>query len=172
MFINSKSATARFMSCAALCVTTLVTAYTSAQDQLNLVKQEEERVITKNISSVSSLEVTVETGILECYTIIEDEIVPLTAEIGRIDGPSGEETYYNLNMKGCVRRMKRLGFEGEYWIREDGVKMFGDYIMVAADLSTRPLGTILESSLGQCIVVDTGDFVEDNPTQIDIAVTW
>ncbi len=50
--------------------------------------------------------------------------------------------------------------------------MYGDYVMVAADYSTRPRGTLLESSLGTAIVVDTGTFVYSNPTQIDIAVAW
>lgn len=103
---------------------------------------------------------------------ITDEEVPLSASLGRIQGPSGEETYYNLNMKGCVERMKSLGYDYEYWIRDDGVKMFGNYVMVAANFELRPLGTIIETSLGFGIVVDTGEFVNENPTQLDIAVTW
>lgn len=91
---------------------------------------------------------------------------------GRVYGPSGHETYYNLNMSGCVKRMKNLGYDFEYWVRDDGVKMFGDYIMVAADFETRPLGTILETTLGTAIVVDTGEFVAEYPDGIDIAVTW
>ena len=97
---------------------------------------------------------------------------PLTKSRGRINGPSGSETYYNLDMSGIVNRMHRLGYEGEYWEREDGCKMFGDYILIAADFSTRPIGTILETSLGLGIVADTGGFVEWNPTGIDIATTW
>lgn len=103
---------------------------------------------------------------------IVDNPVPLDSTLGRVEGPSGQETYYNLNMKNCVKRLHDLGYEGEYWVREDGCKMFGDYIMCAADFSIRPLGTILESSLGYCIVADTGEFIYSNPTQIDIAVTW
>ena len=68
--------------------------------------------------------------------------------------------------------MKDLGYDFEYWVRDDGVKMFGDYIMVAADFETRPLGTILETTLGTAIVVDTGEFVAEYPDGIDIAVTW
>lgn len=105
-------------------------------------------------------------------TLIYDSEVPLTANLGRVAGPSGEETYYNLNMKNCVARMHDLGYEGEYWIREDGVKMFGDYVMIAANFDIRPLGTVLETSLGAGIVTDCGDFVEDNPTGIDIATNW
>ena len=68
-----------------------------------------------------------------------------------------------------------MGYSEEeypYWVREDGVKMFGDYIMVAADLNIRPKGTILECSLGTAIVVDTGDFAKTNHTQLDVATSW
>ena len=50
--------------------------------------------------------------------------------------------------------------------------MVGRYIMVAANLKTRPKGTILETSLGTAIVVDTGTFVKKFPNGIDIAVNW
>lgn len=90
-------------------------------------------------------------------------------------GPSGKETYYNLPMQGVVEIMRNAGFSEEeypYWVREDGVKMLGDYVMVAADLNIRPRGSILECSLGTAIVCDTGAFVKTNPTQLDIAVDW
>ena len=99
----------------------------------------------------------------------------LNAFIGTVEGPSGKETYYNLPMEGVVSIMRDLGYTVEdypYWVREDGCKMFGPYIMCAADLETRPKGTILKSSLGDCMVCDTGEFVNWNSTQIDIAVTW
>lgn len=94
---------------------------------------------------------------------------------GVFHGPSGKETYYNLPMSGVVKIMRRKGYDEQsypYWVRDDGVKMFGEYIMVAADLSTRPKGTILECSLGTAMVVDTGEFVNTNPMQLDIAVAW
>ena len=91
---------------------------------------------------------------------------------GRIDGPSGQETYYNLNMKQVVKNMHDMGFEGEYWVRDDGAKMFGDYVMVAADLEVHPRGSLVETSLGTGIVCDTGDFIKDDPTQLDIATSW
>ena len=90
-------------------------------------------------------------------------------------GPSGRETYYNLYMGTVVKYMRDLGYsesEYQYWVRDDGVKMFGKYVMVAANLKTRPKGTILETSLGWGIVVDTGTFVETYPDGIDIAVNW
>ena len=75
-------------------------------------------------------------------------------------------------MSSVVRIMRSMGYTGEYWVREDGCKMLGDYIMVAANLKLRPRGSIVETSLGDAIVCDTGGFAKRNPTQIDIAVTW
>ena len=99
----------------------------------------------------------------------------LTAYAGVYQGPSGRETYYNLNMSLVVSYMRNLGYSEEeypYWVREDGCKMLGNYIIVAANLSTRPKGTILETSLGTAIVCDTGSFVSNYPNGIDIAVNW
>lgn len=99
----------------------------------------------------------------------------LTKSKGVVTGPSGKETYYNLNMSGVVRIMRNLGYteaEYPYWIREDGVKMLGNYVMVAANFNIRPRGTIVPSSLGDAIVCDTGGFAHSNPTQLDIAVSW
>ncbi len=99
----------------------------------------------------------------------------LTRSGGVFNGPSGKETYYNLKMSGVVNIMRNQGFSEEeypYWVRDDGAKMLGDYVMVAADFNTRPRGTILETSLGTAIVCDTGTFAQSNPTQVDIAVDW
>lgn len=87
-------------------------------------------------------------------------------------GPSGKETYYNLNMNKIVDAMKRLGVNSEYWVRNDGVKMYGDYIMCAADLSVYPRGSIVETSLGTGIVCDTGVFVKSTGIALDIATAW
>ena len=83
-----------------------------------------------------------------------------------------KETYYNLPMKKVVSNAQNRGIEGNYWEREDGAKMLGDYIMVAADQSIHPYGSIVATSLGDGIVVDTGTFIKTNPQQIDIATTW
>ena len=98
----------------------------------------------------------------------------LSAYSGVCYGPSGKETYYNLNMSRIVNSMKSKEEykDWEYWIRDDGCKMFGDYIMVAANLNLRPKGTIVETSLGKGIVVDTGGFAVNNPEQLDIACNW
>lgn len=83
-----------------------------------------------------------------------------------------KETWYNLPMRGIIRIAKEAGIEGDYWIRDDGVKMYGDYVIVAADLEIFPRGSIVETSLGPGIVLDTGDFIYSNHYQFDIAVDW
>lgn len=108
---------------------------------------------------------------------------------GTVMGPSGKETYYNMDMSNIVSCLeKRSGWvwndikkhgntgnvRGKYWIREDGCKMFGDYIMVAAKLSVHPRGSLVETSLGTGIVVDTGGFANTSKGDrwIDIATNW
>ena len=99
----------------------------------------------------------------------------LTRSGGIFDGPSGKETYYNLNMGGCVRIMRDKGYSLDdypYWIRDDGAKMFGDYVMVAMDISVYPKGSIVETSLGQGIVVDHCVAATWGTVAVDIAVNW
>jgi membrane-associated HD superfamily phosphohydrolase len=83
-----------------------------------------------------------------------------------------KETYYNLNMSRVVDNAKNAGVEGEYWVREDGVKMMGDKVIVAANQDAHPYGSIVETSMGTGIVLDTGGFANGNPTQVDIATDW
>lgn len=99
----------------------------------------------------------------------------LTKSKGVYQGPSGKETWYNLPMAGVVKIMRGHGFTEEqypYWVRDDGCKMFGDYIMVAANLDLRPRGTVVETSLGPGIVCDTGSFAKKDTTALDIATNW
>lgn len=99
----------------------------------------------------------------------------LSKSRGSIQGPSGKETYYNLNMSGVVSIMRRMGFsesEYPYNVRADGVKCLGPYVMVAAHLGKRPRGSKVQTSLGTGIVCDTGGFAANNPTQIDVATAW
>ena len=91
---------------------------------------------------------------------------------GIVVGPIGKESYYNLRMNRVVQIMKDKGYDYEYWVRSDGVKMFGPYVMVAADLSIYPKGSLVECSLGTGIVCDTGDFVYTTDRALDIAVSW
>lgn len=99
----------------------------------------------------------------------------ISKSAGTVSGPSGKETYYNLPMSGVVSIMRSMGFsesEYPYHVREDGVKMLGNYVMVAADLSLRPRGSLIMTSVGVGIVCDTGSFAYSNHTQLDIATNW
>ena len=97
----------------------------------------------------------------------------LTPSSGVFYGPSGKESYYNLNMNGVISNMSSYGYSmNDYTVRSDGVKTLGGYVIVAANLSLRPRGSLVETSLGTGIVCDTGGFAYSDPTQVDIAVTW
>lgn len=92
---------------------------------------------------------------------------------GTVHGPSGKETYYNLPMEGCIRLARAKGIGGNYWVRADGCKMLGNYIMVATDTRRWPEGTILETSLGTAMVIDhCGSASRYSGRWIDIAVNW
>ena len=94
----------------------------------------------------------------------------LTAKLGRVSFNDHTETYYNLRMDKVVERAKSFGFEGDYWVRKDGCKMYGPFIIAAADWNLHPYGTVTETSRGYAMILDTGTF-EDRST-IDLAVTW
>lgn len=106
------------------------------------------------------------------YTQYVSNANALTASGGVYYGPNGKETYYNLNMSGVVDIMRGMGNNDNYWVREDGAKMLGDYVIVAADLNKYPRGSIVDTSLGQGIVCDTGSFTQNSDTQLDIATDW
>lgn len=114
----------------------------------------------------------------EEQAVVEAAVEPQTGTgvlnrtLGTVIGPNGKETFYNLDMSGVIAIMQSMGYYADYWVREDGVKMYGDYIMVAANLNIRPKGTLVQTSLGMGIVVDTGGFAATNPYQLDIATTW
>ena len=97
----------------------------------------------------------------------------LTKEAGVYYGPSGKETYYNMNMSGCIENMcNELGILGVEGSNEYGAKTFNGLVMVAANFSVHPRGSEVETSLGRGIVVDTGEFAYADPNQLDIAVNW
>ena len=135
----------------------------SEQDQESLDKLFEVEV--RNIESEESKQ-----------NLVEDEYVfngpKLTKSKGVNQGPSGRETYYNLPMNGVINTMRRMGNNDKYWVRNDGVKMLGKYVMIAANLNIRPRGSLVPTSLGMGIVCDTGGFASKNPTQVDIATSW
>lgn len=95
---------------------------------------------------------------------------------GSVTGPSGKETYYNLDMSGVISVMRSMGFneaDYPYWVRSDGAKMLGPYVMVAADLNEHAKGSVIDISLGKALVCDTGAFTSNGSgTKVDVAVAW
>lgn len=98
----------------------------------------------------------------------------LNAKSGTVVGPSGKETYYNLNMSRIVANTKAYGIAGDYHVSPEGYKMFGEYVMVAANLNIHPRYSVIRTSVSdKCLVVDTGEFTQNGSgTQVDIAVVW
>ena len=83
-----------------------------------------------------------------------------------------KETFYNLPMERVTENARKNEIPGAYWLREDGVKMWGHYVIVAAPFDVHPYGSTLECSLGDAVVLDTGEFAQTNKSQIDIATAW
>ena len=103
------------------------------------------------------------------------QVLEQTASGGVYQGPSGLEKWYNKPMDGVVDIMRHLGFnevQYPYWVRDDGCKMLGDYIILAANLEVRPRGTILETSRGTGIVCDCCVAADADVTLVDVAVDW
>lgn len=99
----------------------------------------------------------------------------LTRSGGKFDGPSGLEKWYNLPMGRCITNMRNMGYSVEeypYWIREDGAKMLGEYVMCASNNNYRPKGTIIETSLGMALVVDSCEAAASDPSLLDMCVDW
>ena len=92
------------------------------------------------------------------------------------NGPSGgDESYYDLDMSRVVQNMRTKGFDEinyPYWVRADGVKMLGNFVMVAANLQVHPRGSVVQTSLGTGLVCDTGAFAKTNKLKLDIATSW
>jgi hypothetical protein len=96
----------------------------------------------------------------------------LTKSKGVNYGPLGRETYYNLPMQGVINIMRRSGYDAgrfPYCVREDGVRMLGDYIMLAGRVGQFERGTIVRCSLGEGMICDYG-YLEWNG--VDVAVVW
>lgn len=96
--------------------------------------------------------------------------IVLTARLGTVTYDGHRETFYNLKMRRVCANATEKGIPGQYWEREDGCKMFGNFIICAADFNKHPYGSIVQTSRGAAIVLDTGTF-EDRST-VDIATTW
>ena len=99
-------------------------------------------------------------------------VIMLTAKLGRVQFQGHDETFYNLPMGNVVRTAISKGIVSDYWERKDGCKMYGKYIICAANYNVHPYGSLVETSRGLGITLDTGDFAKSNPGQIDIATNW
>lgn len=96
----------------------------------------------------------------------------LTARLGTINYNGHRETWYNLDMSNVVAKTdKAIGMTDLYNVREDGVKCYSKFVIVAADLDIHPRYTFVETSLGTGVVLDSLGDAEDRET-IDIATTW
>lgn len=96
--------------------------------------------------------------------------IVLTARLGTVTFDGHRETYYNLKMNRICSRAVERNIPGVYWERDDGCKCWGDYIIVAADWNLHPYGSLVNTSRGTGIVLDTGTFTDRST--IDIATTW
>ena len=121
----------------------------------------------------------------------------LTARKGVIDyytndGEHYSETWCPLAVGALVENIRKYeGINYEHWTREDGVQMYGPYVMVAADVKQREqwgggredakyeYGDIVETSLGTGIVIDlcgrsqnTRIATNGEQTHFDIYTKW
>jgi hypothetical protein len=69
--------------------------------------------------------------------------------------------------------MQSCGQGGRYLVRPDGAKVDDQgYIIVAANYSSYPKCSIVETSLGLAKVYDTGGFAARFPYGFDLATDW
>ena len=85
-----------------------------------------------------------------------------------------KETWYDLPMDRIYAKADaNFGKHHKKWTREDGVKMYGPYVVLAVPFDVYPYGTTdIPTSLGMGIALDTGKFAETCKNQVDIAVDW
>lgn len=95
--------------------------------------------------------------------------VVLTASLGKVTYNGHTETWYDLNMSKVVQRAQNMGIPCDYWVRDDGVKMFGPWVICAGHPS-KIRYTFVQTSLGDGIILDTHEM--DDTELIDIATTW
>lgn len=95
-------------------------------------------------------------------------------KMGRVTWGGYVHTFYGYSseMSGVVQIMRSLGYSEEEYphtVSPDGYHMLGKYVMVAADLSLHPKGSIVSTAVGPGIVCDTGSAIVGK--RYDIAVT-
>lgn len=99
--------------------------------------------------------------------------VVLTAKLGTIQNGVNKETWYDLNMSKVVERADAFyGLHDVYAVRDDGVKTYNGFVIVATNYETYPYGTVIPTSLGLGLVLDTGEFAKESKNIVDIATNW
>lgn len=93
----------------------------------------------------------------------------LTASLGRISYNGHTETWYDLPMDRVVANAQAAGIPCEYSVREDGVKCFGEWVIVASHPSV-PRYSFVDTSLGLGIILDRHETPDKN--LYDIATDW
>lgn len=94
----------------------------------------------------------------------------LTARAGRITFDGHQETWYNLPMQNVIERSDAaIGLSDMYWIRDDGVKMYAQWVICAAHPSKVRYSRI-QTSLGEGIILDFHNVTDTE--LIDIATAW
>ena len=107
----------------------------------------------------------------------ENSLHPVTDNSfnGYYEGPNGKEFYYNIDAYGIIKLARSKGYDEEsypYWVREDGCRMFGKYIICAVDYNKHSYGSIINTSLGKAICLDTGGLLIDGTRDVDILTDW
>ena len=96
--------------------------------------------------------------------------VVLTAKLGKIEYAGHTETWYDLPMNKVVERTdEATGLTDMYWIRSDGTKMYGEWVIVASHPSV-PRYSFVDTSLGLGIILDRHEMPDKN--LYDIATDW
>lgn len=104
-------------------------------------------------------------GIITLFAVV------LTAKLGTVQFQGHKETWYDLPMDNVVARTDAIiGMTDLYSVREDGVKCYADFVIVAADPRRHPRFTFVETSLGTGVVLDV--HTTNDPELIDIATDW
>ena len=90
-------------------------------------------------------------------------------------GPNGLESYCQMDPNEFVQNLRDIGMDEEHypvWVRYDGMKMFGPYVICAANLEEHPIGSIVQGKFGEYIVVAATAEAQQIPEILKIAVDW
>lgn len=144
-------------------------------DIVNKVKELNEKIrsVEEAKAEKKTAEQAVITASYEPTSAYNPPVSGLTPTSGINNFNGHTESYYNLPMEKVIEQARNFGIEGEYWVNpENGVKMYGDYVMCACNYDIYPIGSLVETSFGTGISLDTGAFIAWNPTNVDIATSW